>query len=37
MPGMPRLKLDMVNDQLAGKEMAVGRWYLNRDQTSSCN
>ena len=23
-----RLKLDMVNDQLAGKEMAVGRWYL---------
>lgn len=27
------LKLDMVNDQLAGKEMAVGRWYLRRDQT----
>lgn len=23
-----RLKIDMVNDQLAGKEMTVGRWYL---------
>ena len=23
-----RLKIDMVNDQLAGKEMAVGRYYL---------
>jgi outer membrane protein assembly factor BamD len=23
-----RLKIDMVNDQLAGKEMSVGRWYL---------
>ena len=23
-----RVKLDMVNDQLAGKEMSVGRWYL---------
>jgi len=27
-----RLKLDMVRDQLAGKEMAVGRWYLRNDQ-----
>jgi outer membrane protein assembly factor BamD len=27
------LKLDMVNDQLAGKEMDVGRWYLRRGQT----
>lgn len=27
-----RLKIDMVYDQLAGKEMAVGRFYLNRDQ-----
>ena len=27
-----RLKIDMVNDQLAGKEMSVGRFYLNRDQ-----
>jgi len=27
-----RLKLDMVYDQLAGKEMAVGRFYLQRDQ-----
>lgn len=26
------LKLDMVNDQLAGKEMEVGRYYLRRDQ-----
>jgi outer membrane protein assembly factor BamD len=23
-----RLKIDMVNDQLAGKEMNIGRWYL---------
>ena len=23
-----KLKIDMVNDQLAGKEMAIGRWYL---------
>lgn len=23
-----RLKIDMVNDQLAGKEMTIGRWYL---------
>ncbi len=23
-----KLKIDMVNDQLAGKEMTIGRWYL---------
>jgi outer membrane protein assembly factor BamD len=23
-----KLKLDMINDQLAGKEMTIGRWYL---------
>lgn len=28
-----RLKLDMVNDQLAGKEMEVGRFYLRQGQT----
>jgi outer membrane protein assembly factor BamD len=28
-----RLKIDMVNDQLAGKEMAVGRYYLREGQT----
>jgi outer membrane protein assembly factor BamD len=28
-----QLKLDMVNDQLAGKEMDVGRWYLRSSQT----
>ncbi len=27
-----RLKIDMVNDQLAGKEMTVGRWYLRNNQ-----
>lgn len=27
-----RLKVDMVNDQLAGKEMEIGRWYLRRNQ-----
>lgn len=27
-----RLKIDMVYDQLAGKEMEVGRFYLERDQ-----
>lgn len=27
-----RLKIDMVYDQLAGKEMEVGRFYLNRSQ-----
>ena len=36
-PGTPyasdaKLKIDMVNDQLAGKEMAVGRWYLRQNQ-----
>ena len=30
-----RIKLDMVNDQLAGKEMTVGRWYLRSNQTLS--
>lgn len=28
-----RLKIDMVNDQLAGKEMAIGRYYLREGQT----
>lgn len=28
-----RLKIDMVRDQLAGKEMAVGRYYLRQGQT----
>lgn len=28
-----RLKIDMVNDQLAGKEMNVGRWYLRQGDT----
>jgi len=27
-----RVKIDMVNDQLAGKEMEIGRWYLRRNQ-----
>ncbi|MBE7219450.1 MAG: outer membrane protein assembly factor BamD [Caulobacteraceae bacterium] len=27
-----KLKIDMVNDQLAGKEMNVGRWYLRNNQ-----
>jgi outer membrane protein assembly factor BamD len=27
-----RLKIDMVNDQLAGKEMTVGRFYLDNNQ-----
>jgi outer membrane protein assembly factor BamD len=27
-----KLKIDMVNDQLAGKEMAVGRFYLKENQ-----
>lgn len=26
------VKLDMVSDQLAGKEMEIGRWYLRRNQ-----
>ncbi len=28
-----RLKLDMVRDQLAGKDMEIGRWYLRNNQT----
>jgi outer membrane protein assembly factor BamD len=28
-----RLKIDMINDQLAGKEMSVGRWYLRQGET----
>jgi len=28
-----RLKMDMVNDQLAGKEMTIGRWYLRQNDT----
>ena len=28
-----RLKIDMVNDQLAGKEMTIGRYYLREGQT----
>jgi len=28
-----RLKIDMVNDQLAGKEMTIGRWYLRAGDT----
>ena len=28
-----QVKLDMVDDQLAGKEMEVGRWYLRSNQT----
>jgi outer membrane protein assembly factor BamD len=27
-----KLKIDMVNDQLAGKEMAIGRYYLHEGQ-----
>ena len=27
-----KLKIYMVNDQLAGKEMNVGRWYLRNNQ-----
>ncbi|MEL6323371.1 MAG: outer membrane protein assembly factor BamD [Pseudomonadota bacterium] len=27
-----QLKMDMVNDQLAGKEMEIGRWYLRQNQ-----
>jgi len=30
-----RLKIDMINDQLAGKEMSVGRWYLRQGNTLS--
>jgi outer membrane protein assembly factor BamD len=28
-----RLKIDMVNDQLAGREMTIGRWYLREGNT----
>ena len=28
-----KLKIDMINDQLAGKEMTIGRWYLRRGDT----
>jgi outer membrane protein assembly factor BamD len=28
-----RLKIDMVNDQLAGKEMTIGRWYEHNGDT----
>jgi outer membrane protein assembly factor BamD len=28
-----RLKLDMISDQLAGKEMTIGRWYLRKGDT----
>ena len=28
-----RLKLDMISDQLAGKEMTVGRWYMREGDT----
>jgi len=28
-----RLKIDMVYDQLAGKEMTIGRWYLRQGDT----
>jgi outer membrane protein assembly factor BamD len=27
-----KVKIDMVNDQLAGKEMSIGRWYLRNNQ-----
>jgi len=30
-----KLKIDMVNDQLAGKEMSIGRWYLRNGQPLS--
>ncbi len=30
-----RLKIDMINDQLAGKEMTIGRWYLRQGLTLS--
>lgn len=32
-----RLKLDMIRDQLAGKEMDVGRYYLRQGQTLAAN
>ncbi len=30
-----KLKVDMINDQLAGKEMAIGRYYLRQGQTTA--
>jgi outer membrane protein assembly factor BamD len=30
-----KLKIDMINDQLAGKEMTIGRWYLRQGDTLS--
>ena len=30
-----KLKVDMVQDQLAGKEMTVGRWYLRQGQPAA--
>ncbi len=30
-----RLKIDMINDQLGGKEMTIGRWYLRAGDTIS--
>ena len=30
-----RIKIDMINDQLAGKEMTIGRWYLRAGDTIS--
>jgi len=30
-----RLKIDMIADQLAGKEMSIGRWYLRQNDTIS--
>ncbi len=30
-----KLKIDMVQDQLAGKEMTVGRWYLRQGQPAA--
>ncbi|PZQ48670.1 MAG: outer membrane protein assembly factor BamD [Micavibrio aeruginosavorus] len=30
-----KLKMDLTNDHLAGKEMEIGRYYLNRGQTNA--
>lgn len=30
-----RLKMDLTNDHLAGKEMEIGRYYLNRGETNA--
>jgi len=30
-----RIKIDMINDQLGGKEMTIGRWYLRAGDTIS--